>query len=72
MGRETLGDLVAHTHQTLSYDACRYHHDVTGKGLETKVVFTLGPMLRIVNLPRDGELCDIVESTLVFVLCTAS
>eukprot|EP00966_Prymnesium_polylepis_P301777 6972335-Prymnesium_polylepis.1 len=33
---ETLGDLVAHTHQTLSYDACRYHRDVMGKGLETK------------------------------------
>ena len=33
---------LRHSHQTLSYDACKLHTDVMGKGIESKCVLTLG------------------------------
>ena len=60
-------ELFVHkAHQTLNFDSTRYHTDVMGKGLESKIGFSLGTKREQVQLPPSGSMSPLIKSALAF------
>jgi hypothetical protein len=65
-GIDRLQRLLSDAHQTASFDACRYHRDVMGKGLESKATITLGTKTLQQAVPACGSIVEPVHSALAF------
>ena len=53
-------------HDTLSFDATRFHVDRKGLGLESITTFTLGTKVMLAQLPCDGGMALPILSALIF------